>query len=178
MCFADVTARPAGEPGKGAGYRGIVAQTVGASAKDATYPGKGFGLPEHGPMAVAAMGRRFLALLADWLLCLLIVVGLTHPHYWVTVHGQKHLTSAYQTTQSWTLLLFAFEIYVMTAMAGITVGKRLLGIRVIRTNGARVGFGWAAVRTLLLLTVVPPLLTDRDLRGLHDRASDTVVVRF
>jgi hypothetical protein len=40
-----------------------------------------------------------------------------------------------------------------------------------------VGFRWALVRTLLLLAVVPPLLTDRDLRGLHDRAADTVVVR-
>jgi hypothetical protein len=26
--------------------------------------------------------------------------------------------------------------------------------------------------------VVPALLTDRDLRGLHDRASDTIVVRI
>jgi hypothetical protein len=26
--------------------------------------------------------------------------------------------------------------------------------------------------------VIPPLLTDRDLRGLHDRASDTIVVRL
>jgi hypothetical protein len=26
--------------------------------------------------------------------------------------------------------------------------------------------------------VVPPLLTDRDLRGLHDRATDTIVVRM
>jgi hypothetical protein len=25
--------------------------------------------------------------------------------------------------------------------------------------------------------VIPPLLTDRDLRGLHDRASDTIVIR-
>jgi hypothetical protein len=30
---------------------------------------------------------------------------------------------------------------------------------------------------VILLTVIPPLLTDRDLRGLHDRASDTVVIR-
>jgi hypothetical protein len=29
-----------------------------------------------------------------------------------------------------------------------------------------------------LLTAIPPLLTDRDLRGLHDRASDTIVVRL
>jgi len=111
-------------------------------------------------MSIAPMWRRLAALVVDWLLCMLIAVGLLH-------------------SQFWTIAVFAVEVYLLTAMAGITVGKRILGIRVIRTSGARaVGFGWAAVRTLLLLTVVPPLLTDRDLRGLHDRASDTVVVRF
>ncbi len=58
------------------------------------------------------------------------------------------------------------------------MGKRLVGIRVVRLSGGPVGFGWALVRTAILLTVVPPLLTDRDLRGLLDRASDTVVVRI
>ena len=130
------------------------------------------------------MGKRFLALFADWLLCLLIVVGLTHPHYWTVQylppHHTKtlHLTSAYRITQYRTLILFAIEVYVLTALIGTTVGKRLFGIRVIRTDGRRLGFGWAAVRTLLLLTVIPPLLTDRDLRGLHDRAADSIVVRM
>jgi RDD family len=169
MCFADVTARPATGGDRRAGYRVIVSQqraagsplrrTAGAPAKGAAYPGKELGLPESGPMSVAPMWRRLAALFADWLLCMLIAAGLLHSQYW-------------------TIAIFAFEVYVLTAMAGITVGKRLLGIRVIRTNGGRVGFRWAAVRTLLLLTVVPPLLTDRDLRGLHDRASDTVVVRL
>jgi hypothetical protein len=31
---------------------------------------------------------------------------------------------------------------------------------------------------VLLLFVVPALLSDRDLRGLHDRAADTIVVRM
>jgi len=48
----------------------------------------------------------------------------------------------------------------------------------MRTGGGPVGFGWSLVRTAILLTAVPPLLTDRDLRGLHDRASDTIVVRL
>jgi len=60
----------------------------------------------------------------------------------------------------------------------VTVGKRLLGIRVMRLGGRPVGFGWALVRTILLLAVVPALVTDRDLRGLHDRAADTIVVRI
>jgi uncharacterized RDD family membrane protein YckC len=46
------------------------------------------------------------------------------------------------------------------------IGKRVMGIRVARLNGRPVGFGWA-----LLLAVVPPLVTDRDLRGLHDCAA-------
>lgn len=136
----------------------MASQTADAPAK-ASYPGEGLGLPEHGPMSVASMGRRALALVIDWLLCMLIA-------YWLT------------RSQYWTIVVFAIEVYLLTALAGITVGKRILGIRVIRTNGDRVGFGWAAVRTLLLLTVVPPLLTDRDLRGLHDRASDAVVVNL
>ena len=74
--------------------------------------------------------------------------------------------------------MFGLEIYLLTAISGLTVGKRLLGIRVIRTDGGRPGFGWALLRTVLLFFVVPPLLSDRDLRGLHDRAADTIVVRM
>jgi uncharacterized RDD family membrane protein YckC len=105
------------------------------------------------------MARRVGALLADWLLCTVIALGLTG-------------------SQWWTIAVFAVENYVLTATAGITIGHRLFGIRLIRPGGGPIGFGWAAVRTLLLLTVVPPLLTDRDLRGLHDRAADTIVVRI
>ena len=87
---------------------------------------------------------------------------------------------AYWLTKSqfWTIAVFAVEVYILTALGGITVGKRLVGIRAVRIGGGPIGFGWALVRTALLLAVVPPLLTDRDLRGLHDRASDTIVVRI
>jgi RDD family len=124
-----------------------------------TYPGQRLGLPERGPGSVASMPRRVLALLIDWLLSMVIAYWLTH-------------------SQFWTIAVFAIEVYILTALTGTTVGKRLAGIRVIRLSGGPVGFGWALVRTAILLTVVPPLLTDRDLRGLHDRASDTVVVRI
>ena len=105
------------------------------------------------------MGSRLLALFVDWLLCMLIAFWLTHSQYW-------------------TIVVFAVEVYVLTALTGTTVGKRLCGIRVIRTDGSLVGFRWALVRTVLLLTVVLPLLTDFDRRGVHDRAADTIVVRI
>jgi uncharacterized RDD family membrane protein YckC len=130
-----------------------------AGSTDPAYPGKQFGLPERGPMSVASMPRRMLALLIDWLLSMLIA-------YWIT------------RSQFWTIAVFAVEVYLLTALTGCTVGKRMLGIRVIRTGGGPVGFGWALVRTAILLTVVPPLLSDRDLRGLHDRAADTIVVNL
>ena len=130
-----------------------------ADPKHPAYPGQGFGLPERGPGSVSDMGRRLLALIIDWLLCMVIAYWLTH-------------------SQFWTIAVFAIEDYLFTALTGLTVGKRLVGIRVIRTNGGPVGLRWALVRTAILLTVVPPLLTDRDLRGLHDRAADTIVVRI
>ncbi|MGD0602184.1 MAG: RDD family protein [Streptosporangiaceae bacterium] len=130
-----------------------------AEGQAPAYPGQRFGLPEQGPGSVATMMRRVGALLIDWLLCMLIA-------YWLT------------RSQFWTIAVFAIEEFMFTALTGTSVGKRLLGIRVIRVNGGPVGFRWSAVRTAIMLTVIPPLLTDRDLRGLHDRAADTIVVRI
>lgn len=133
----------------------------GARAPDGRqdYPGEKFGLPKEGARSVASMGRRLLALLIDWLVCTLISLAAFRSQYW-------------------TLAVFAVEDYLLTALTGLTLGKRLVGIRVARLDGKPVGFGWALVRTLLLLAVVPPLVTDRDLRGLHDRAANTIVIRL
>jgi uncharacterized RDD family membrane protein YckC len=150
----------AGPAPAGGGQAGTAQLTAPAAAGAAeAYPGQRFGLPERGPMSVSSMPRRLLALLIDWLLSMVIAYWLTH-------------------SQFWTIAVFSIETFVLTALTGCTVGKRLVGIRVIRTGGGLVGFRWALVRTAILLTVVPPLLTDRDLRGLHDRAADTIVVRL
>jgi len=118
------------------------------------------------------MGRRLVALIVDWVLCYLIASSIVR-------HNVFTVTDAhYQDAQWVALLLFVFEVYMLTAISGLTVGKRLLGLRTIRTNGDRPGFRWAALRTVLLLCVVPACLTDRDQRGLHDRAADTIVVRL
>ena len=118
------------------------------------------------------MGRRLLALIVDWVLCYLIASSIVR-------HSVFTVTDAhYQQAQLVALLLFVFEVYLLTAISGLTVGKRLLGLRTIRPNGGAPGFKWAALRTLLLVCVIPACLTDRDLRGLHDRAADTIVVRM
>ncbi len=110
------------------------------------------------------MSRRLGAIFIDWLLCTFIVVALIRP--------------AQADVSYWTLLVFAAQDFLLTAMIGVTIGKRLLGIRVVRLDGKMIGPLWGLVRTVLLLAVIPPLLVNRDLRGLHDRAVNTVVVRI
>ncbi|PZS40513.1 MAG: hypothetical protein DLM62_02495 [Pseudonocardiales bacterium] len=104
------------------------------------------------------MGRRLLALLIDWLASMVVALAIFH-------------------SAAWTLVVFSAEVYLLTALTGFTLGKRLLGLRVARLDGRPVGFLWSLVRTILLITVIPPLVTDRDLRGLHDRAANTIVIR-
>jgi uncharacterized RDD family membrane protein YckC len=130
----------------------------GASGDARRYPGQSLGLPEEGPRSVAGVGRRLGALLIDWLLCSLVALGAFHDRLW-------------------TIVVFAVEVYLLTATTGFTIGKRLLGLRVARLDGKPVGFGRSLLRVLLLLAVVPPLVLDKDLRGLHDRAARTVVIR-
>jgi uncharacterized RDD family membrane protein YckC len=123
------------------------------------YPGERFRLPESGHGSVAPMGRRLGALVIDWLMCMVISV-------------------AFLGSQYWTIAIFAAETWVLTALTGFTVGKRLLGMRVVRLDGKPVGLVWGLVRMLLFLTVIPPLVLDGDLRGLHDRAANTIVIRI
>jgi uncharacterized RDD family membrane protein YckC len=134
------------------------------------FPGEKFGLPEDGPRSVASMARRLGALLIDWVICVLIAFAALHP--------QNVDPLTIQRVQYWALAIFAAENFLLTALTGLTLGKRLTGIRVARLDGKPVGFGWALLRTVLLLCVIPALVTDRDLRGLHDRAANTIVVRL
>jgi uncharacterized RDD family membrane protein YckC len=130
-----------------------------SSGTASTYPGQDLGLPETGPGSVAGVGRRLGAVFIDWLLSELIAITLLHQQYW-------------------TIAVFGVEVFLLTALTGFTVGKRLTGIRVARLDGRPVGLQWSLLRTVLLLTVIPPLVYDRDLRGLHDKAANTVVIRI
>ena len=150
-------ARSAGAPATG--------RPAAADEPDADqpyYPGQQFGLPEEGPSSVAGFGRRLLALIVDWLACEVIALAIFQTHSQV---------------QLWTLAFFAAEIWLLTGLTGFSLGKRLLSIRVARLDGKPVGLVAALFRTLLLLLIVPPLVLDKDLRGLHDKAARTIVIR-
>jgi uncharacterized RDD family membrane protein YckC len=142
-------------------------QNPAAGGSRSRYPGEAFGLPEDGPRSVAGIGRRLVALIIDWGISAVIAYG---------IFGSQLGHRAF--SQFGTLAVFAVMTFLLTAVTGFTIGKRLLGVRVARLDGRPVGFGWSALRVLLLLLVVPPLVLDHDLRGLHDRAAGTVVIRI
>ncbi|MDJ0461419.1 RDD family protein [Streptomyces sp. H27-C3] len=132
---------------------------------DFGYRGKRLGLPENGPGSIAPLGRRFGALFVDWALCLIIAYGLF-------ARGDQ------QAAGNWALVIFLVLHVLTVGTVGSTPGKRLFGLRVVREDGGRLGFFMVVVRSVLLCLVIPPLVWDRDGRGLHDRLARAVQVRI
>ncbi|GGM06441.1 RDD family protein [Nakamurella endophytica] len=131
------------------------------TAADETYPGRRFGLPREGVGAVAPMGVRVGAFALDLAVSFLVALAFTRP----------------ALPQNWSLLVWAVLTVVSVGLFGSSPGQVALGIRVAPVGGAALVGLWAVPRTALVFVVVPPLLTDQDGRGLHDRLCRTVVVR-
>lgn len=131
---------------------------------DFGYRGERLGLPEHGTGAIASPGRRVAAIFVDWGLSMLIAYGLLAD-------------GGVASVNNWTLVVFLTVVLCTVGTLGFTPGKRLLGLRVVDVHGGRLTFPRAALRTLLLALAIPPLIWDRDTRGLHDRLSGAVQVR-
>jgi uncharacterized RDD family membrane protein YckC len=145
-------------PGGGATASGNVA---------GRHPGERFGLPAEGVNSVAGFGRRLAALTLDWLGAYLIAALLVGPG------------ALERPTFGWTVLGVWFVLTaVPVAVFGASAGMTAFGIRVAPLDGAAViGVPRALLRTALVAVVVPAVVRDEDGRGLHDRATRTVVVR-
>ena len=113
------------------------------------------------------MGRRIGALFIDWLIAYgLAALAMTFG--WVSV----------QTLSTAVLVVWFVLGAVSVRLFGFTPGQYALGLIVVPVdNRLHVGLGRAVVRGLLIALVIPPLFTDSDLRGLHDRLTKTAVVR-
>ena len=138
-----------------------------------------------GPFAYAGVPRRFVAVLLDAVLVLFsatIVVGLlSGGGYTETGEGYANSGSA-----SSLLLALVLGYYVFCeAATGATLGKRMVGIRVVGEEGEDLTFGAAVVRNVLRLVdslffyLVGAIfaLTSQHGQRLGDRAAHTLVVR-
>ena len=134
-----------------------------------SYRGQQLGLPQAGPGSIADVGPRVGAFVVD-AVASAIVAGLV-----VATRG-GHGTS--RLPGSWSLIPFAIDYVLGLLIAGRTLGMYLFGLRVVRVDRDEpVGPTRAVARTVLLLLLVPAVIFDKDGRGLHDRLTDTAVVR-
>jgi uncharacterized RDD family membrane protein YckC len=137
---------------------------VRAAGADLGHPGERLGLPPEGPGSISGFGRRIGAVVVDWVICT-----------WAIGRG---LLNADPARSPWVgLLVFAVEYLLLAGTTGMTLGMLLFRIKITAVDGGRPSFPGMLIRTFLLCLAVPALIWDRDNRGLHDRASRTVVVR-
>jgi len=119
---------------------------------------------------MAPFGRRVLALFIDWALVMFLGTLLAG-----TFAGSAQVAD--QTGGLVALVLFVLMHLTMVSFLGITVGKRIVRIQVVR--GTEVpGLSAVALRTGLLLLVLPAILAGPDGRTLHDKAAGTFQLRM
>jgi uncharacterized RDD family membrane protein YckC len=124
--------------------------------------GASLGLPADGPGSLAGFGPRAAAFLVDAVGAALVAGLFTAPHL----------------PGNWSLLTFGLLTVGTLVALGQTPGMRLLGLRLAHPRpGRRLALWRGVVRTLLLMLLVPPLVVDVNGRGMHDRLTDTAVVR-
>jgi hypothetical protein len=112
------------------------------------------------PSVHASWPRRILALVVDWLVSTLVVVGLL---------GLGRYSD--DPASGWYVLgVYFVEASLLTALAGGSFGQLLTGIRVLTEGtGQPLNLLVAMARTLLICVVVPPLVFKPETgRGLHD----------
>ncbi|WIM97980.1 RDD family protein [Actinoplanes oblitus] len=110
----------------------------------------------------AGGGQRLIALLIDWVLCLLVASLYASPNRvaWPPV-----------------VLLILINTFFL-GLFGQTPGMRLARIRCVAfADGGAIGLGRGLIRAVLLALLIPALIADGDGRGLHDRAAGSMVVR-
>ncbi len=111
-------------------------------------------------MESAGLGRRFLAILIDWTMCTVVanLIG-------------------FESKSIAILIIFFIEVSILTTLQQASAGQRILNMRVVDfTNGGVVPPLKILIRTFLICLVLPAVFT-REGRGLHDWATNSVVVR-
>lgn len=102
---------------------------------------------------------------------------------WLVSYGLATLALAfgflsYSALSTAVLIVWLVLGVVSVRLFGFSPGQWALGLRVASVdNRTHVGTGRALARGLLITLVIPALFTDSDLRGLHDLATKTAVVR-
>ncbi|WP_040164309.1 RDD family protein [Microbacterium gorillae] len=123
------------------------------------YPGERLGLPEDGPGSIGKLGRRIAALAIDYIPVIIIAIAF------------------FDYDSIAVIVLFAVIQILFIPTIGGSPGHRIMGLRLVRSDGAWTGVWRPIVRTILLVLVIPAVIWDADHRGLHDKIAGTILVR-
>lgn len=118
-------------------------------------------IPDAQNWQPATIGRRFGALVVDWLLCLLVASLIGDPRrvWWPP------------------LLVLILEYGFFIGLFAQTPGMWVTRIRCVSfADGGPIGIPRALLRGLLLCLVIPAVVMDALLRGWHDRAAGSIVI--
>ncbi len=118
-------------------------------------------------MDTPSLGRRIAALFIDWAVAALSAVALTSVSYPPKNPAQNLMIVGF----------FIVEVALLTGLLGVTIGKRLMGLKVENPQGKPIGIPRAVVRTALLSLVLPAIVMNDEKRGLHDIAAGSRVAR-
>jgi uncharacterized RDD family membrane protein YckC len=143
---------------------------VSAVGTPQSFRGERLGLPEQGTGSLATTGQRLGAFIVDAL-----ASGLVAALFIQATGGHG---AAGHLPGSWSLIPFALDYVVGVLVAGRTLGMYLFGLRLVRVDRpVPLDIFRVLVRTVLLMLLVPAVIWDRDGRGLHDRLTESAVVR-
>ena len=118
-------------------------------------------------MESAPLGRRVVALVIDWAIAALSATALTSVTYPPKDPLQNLVISGF----------FVVEVGLLVGLLGYSIGKRVMGLKVENPDGRPIGPGWALLRTALICLVIPPIVQNKEGRGLHDVLTGSREVR-
>ena len=135
-------------------------------------------------LTLAGVGSRFVSALVDFMLQIVLLVGVSGVGAAVGAFGNGY-GSVVVLIASF-LVFAAYDVLFEVFASGRTPGKRLNGLRVVRVDGSPVTFFTSAVRNVLRLVDILPgmylvgivtILVTRQNQRLGDVAAGTLVVR-
>ncbi len=116
------------------------------------------------PVEPASMGRRFGALVIDWVLCVAVARVFGDP-----------IRGGYLGLVPLGVLVVEYAFFL--GLFAQTPGMYVTSVRCVSyPGGGRIGVLRAALRGLLLCLVIPAIVMDLDRRGWHDKAARSIVV--
>jgi len=96
-------------------------------------------------LPLGSFAKRTLAFLFDFLLVLTITVLLTFPQV-ISIVTERVFSTELSTVLSITLVLLWSYSTLLEGFNGQSIGKRLTGLKAVRTNGKKIHYDHAAVR--------------------------------